>query len=43
MRWVGQVVQMGGKYRVLVGSNSPLGRTRCGWVDNIKVDLQDVG
>jgi hypothetical protein len=35
-----------GVYRVLVGKpegRRPLGRPRCRWVDNIKMDLQDVG
>jgi hypothetical protein len=33
-------------YRVLVGQSEgkrPLGRPRCRWVDNIKMDLQEVG
>ena len=33
-------------YRVLVGKpegKRPLGRPRCRWVDNIRMDLQDVG
>jgi hypothetical protein len=33
-------------YRVLVGkpeSKSPLGRPRCRWVDNIKIDLREIG
>ena len=33
-------------YRVLVGKpggKSPLGRPRCRWEDNIKMDLQEVG
>jgi len=33
-------------YRVLVGKpegRRPLGRPRCRWVDNIRVDLQEVG
>jgi hypothetical protein len=40
---------MGGKrgvYRVLVEKpegNGPLGRPRCRWEDNIKIDLQEVG
>ena len=32
-------------YRVLVGKQegkSPLGRPRCRWVDNIRMDLQEV-
>jgi hypothetical protein len=46
MRWVGHVVHMGevrGVYRVLVGKpegKRPLGRPRCRWEDNIKVDIQ---
>jgi len=33
-------------YRVLVGKlqcKRPLGRPRCRWEDNIKVDIQEVG
>ena len=36
----------GGVYRVLVGEpegKRPLGRPRCSWEDNIKMDLQEVG
>jgi len=49
MRWAGHVVRMGeekGVYRVLVGKpegKKPLGRPRCRWVDNIRMDLQEVG
>ena len=49
MRWAGHVVRMGegrGVHRVLVGKpegNRPLGRPRCRWEDNIKMDLQEVG
>jgi hypothetical protein len=49
MRWVGHVVHIGerrGLYRVLVGEpegKRPLGRPRCRWEDNIKMDLQEVG
>ena len=35
-----------GVYRVLVGTPEgkiPLGRPRCRWEDNIKMDLQEVG
>ena len=35
-----------GVYRVLVGKGegkSPLGRPKCRWEDNIKIDLQEVG
>jgi len=49
MRWVGHVARMGeerGAYRVLVGEpegKRPLGRPRRRWVDNIRMDLQEVG
>ena len=49
MRWNGHVARMGeerGVYRVLVGKpegRRPLGRPRSRWVDNIKMDLQEVG
>ena len=49
MRWAGHVVRMGeerGVYRVLVGipeGKRPLGRPRRRWVDNIRMDLQEVG
>jgi len=49
MRWAGHVARVGketGVYRVLVGKpegKSPLGRPMCRWVDNIRVDLQEVG
>ena len=49
MRWAGHVVCMSeerGVYRVLVGKpegERPLGRPRCRWVDNIRMDLQEVG
>ena len=49
MRWVGHVARMGeeiGVYRVLVGKpegKRPLGRPRRRWVDNIRMDLQEVG
>ena len=35
-----------GVYRVLVGKTEgkrPLGRPRCRWEDNIKLDIQEVG
>ena len=44
-----QIASMGerrGLYRVLVGKpegQRPLGRPRCRWEDNIKIDLQEVG
>ena len=48
MRWDGHVARMGekGAYRVLVGKlegKSPMGRPRRRWVDNIRMDLQEVG
>ena len=49
MRWAGHVARMGeerGEYRVLVGKpegKRPLGRLRRRWVDNIRMDLQEVG
>ena len=49
MRWAGHVARIGeerGVYRVLVGKpegRSPLGRPRRRWVDNIRMDLQEVG
>ena len=49
LRWAGQVARMGeerGAYRVLVGKpegKRPLGRPRRRWVDNIRMDLQEVG
>ena len=49
MRWAGHVARMGeetGVYRVLVGKpegSRPLGRPRRRWVDNIRMDLQEVG
>jgi hypothetical protein len=33
-------------YRILVGKpegKRPLGRPRCRWVDNIKMDLREIG
>jgi len=48
-RWAGHVARMGeerGLYRVLVGKpegRRPLGRPRCRWVDNIRMDLREVG
>jgi hypothetical protein len=46
MRWVGHVARIGEEkknaYRLLVGKperKRPLGRSRCKWINNIKVDL----
>jgi hypothetical protein len=49
MRWAGHVARMGEKmnaYRFLVGKpegRRPLGRPRRRWVDNIRMDLGEVG
>jgi len=49
MRWAGHVACMGeetGVCRVFVGKpegKRPLGRPRRRWVDNIRMDLQEVG
>jgi hypothetical protein len=49
LRWAGHVARMGegsGAYRALVGKpegRRPLGRPRCRWEDNIKMDLREVG
>ena len=49
MRWAGHVARLFERrdvYRVLVGKpegKRPLGRPSCRWVNNIKMDLQEVG
>jgi hypothetical protein len=49
MRWAGHVARMGegrNVYRDLVGrpeGKRPLGRPRCRWEDNIKLDLREIG
>jgi hypothetical protein len=49
MKWVGHVARMGeerGVHRLLVGKPEgmrSLGRPRCRWEDNIKMDIQEVG
>jgi hypothetical protein len=49
MKWAGNMTRMGegrGVHRVLVGKpegKRPMGRPRCRWEDNIKMDLQQVG
>ena len=48
MRWAGHVARMGkerGVYRVLLGKpegRRPVGRHRRRWVDNVRMDLQEV-
>jgi hypothetical protein len=49
MMWAGHVARMGEKrngYRILVGKpegKRPLGRPRRKWVDNIEMDLREIG
>jgi len=49
MRWAGHVTRMveeRGVYRVLVGKperKRPLGRPRSRWVNNVRLDLQEMG
>ena len=49
MRWAAHIARIGdsrGVYRILVEKperNSPLGRPRLRWEDNIKMDFQEVG
>jgi hypothetical protein len=49
MRWAGHVARMGATrnaYRILVGKpegNSPLGKPIRRWVDNINIDLIEIG
>jgi hypothetical protein len=49
IRWAGHIARMGKKrnaYRLLVGKpegKKPLGRPRRRWVDNIRMDLGEVG
>jgi hypothetical protein len=49
MRWMGHVARMGVKmnaHRILVGKSDrkrPIGRPRSRWVDNIKMDLREIG
>jgi hypothetical protein len=49
MRWAGHVARMGEKrnvYRLLVGEpegKRPIGRPRRRWIDNIKMDILEIG
>jgi hypothetical protein len=49
MRWAGHVARMGAKrnaYRISVGKREdkkPLGRPRRRWMNNIKIDLTEIG
>jgi hypothetical protein len=49
MRWAGHIAPIGEKrnaYRISVGNpegKRRLGRPRCRWVDNIKMDLREIG
>jgi hypothetical protein len=48
MRWAGHLAQMGQKrnaYRIFMRKpegRRPLGRPRCKWVDNVKMDLREI-
>jgi hypothetical protein len=48
-RWVEHVARIGAKrnaYRILVGKpegKRPLGRLKCRWMDNVKMDLTEIG
>jgi hypothetical protein len=49
MRWTGHVARIGEKmntYKILVGKpegKRPLGSSRRRWVDNIQMDLREIG
>jgi hypothetical protein len=49
MRWAGHSARLGEKrfaYRILVGKpegTRPLGRLKCRWEDNIRMDLREIG
>jgi len=50
MRWAGHVARMGEDGGGCIGScwgnqreGDPLGRPRCRWMDNIRINLQEVG
>jgi hypothetical protein len=49
MKWAGYVARLGEKrnaYRIFVGNPEGkrlLGRQRCRWMDNIKMDLGEIG
>jgi hypothetical protein len=49
MRWAGHVARIGetrNAYRILVGKpegKRPLGSPRRRWIDNIKIDIREIG
>jgi hypothetical protein len=49
MEWAGHVARMGAKrnaYKILVGKpeeKKPVGNPRHSWVDNVKMDLREIG
>jgi hypothetical protein len=49
IRWAGNVARIGknrNAHRILVGKpeeRRPRGKPRCRWVDNIKMDLREIG
>jgi hypothetical protein len=48
MRWAGHVARIGAmrnEYKILVGKpegKRPLGRPRCPWKDNIRIDIREI-
>jgi hypothetical protein len=44
MKWMGHVARKRNVYRLLVRKRKrPLGRPRCRWEDNYRMDLEEVG
>jgi hypothetical protein len=46
VRWVARLGEKGSAYRIFVGKpegKGPLRRPRCRWMDNIKMDLREIG
>ena len=48
LRWTGHVTRMEecSAFKILTGKptgNRPLGRPRCRWEDNIRMDLEEIG
>jgi len=49
MKWEGHVICIGenrNAYKIFIGKSEgkrPSGKSRCGWEDNIRVDLSEIG
>jgi hypothetical protein len=43
VEYVACMGKMRSAYKILTGNKRPLGRPRCGWEDNIKMDHRAVG